>query len=153
MSDGIKIPLSGGQYFAIVDEEDFERVNQYTWSASWESAKRSKLYALTRVRIEGKRVGIKLHRFVMNLPPYLEDPERKVVHHRNARETLDCRKSNLVIVTQFVNLLHNPNWQRPAGYPLPPSPGDNYELCHECGKATDASAVFVCSTCRVGVWV
>lgn len=148
--DYAELPLSGG-YVAKVDAADYEWLAQWKWSVSRESRGRKKLYAVRREFRDGKWVGIKLHRLLLDLPPYLEDPERRIGHHKND-DGLDCRRGNLIIVRQFVNMAMSPNWKRPPGYPPPPSPTCNYELCTECARETDAREVFICAACRVGLW-
>lgn len=52
-----------GKYAAIIDNEDFERVNQFKW---WVSKERNNTYAGMTVRINNKRSTIKMHQFIMN---------------------------------------------------------------------------------------
>ena len=63
----------------MVDDEDFDRVNQYRWSNS---------HGYANTIIKGKKV--KLHRFIMDI---VDVPEI-VIDHIN-RDTLDNRKCNL----------------------------------------------------------
>jgi hypothetical protein len=93
-----QIPLSKGLY-ALVSDEDFEKVNQYKWYASLES-RGTKYYAIRRVTIDGKRVKIRMHRFIMGLPIGLYD--ERVVNHINDCP-LDNRRENLEIVTEEEN--------------------------------------------------
>lgn len=44
ISESLKIPVSGGRYFATVDPEDFERVSQHKWSLA-RSGNRRTFYA------------------------------------------------------------------------------------------------------------
>ena len=73
--------------FAKVDDEDFDKINQYKWcfieshGASW--------------RRKGK--GILMHRFIINAPKYLE------VDHKNG-DRLDNQKNNLRICTHADNM-------------------------------------------------
>ena len=76
------IPLTKGQY-AIVDAEDYERVNQYKWCASGGNRKRT-MYAM---RIQNHKC-ILMHRFLMGAS------EGMVVDHINGNG-LNNRKSNL----------------------------------------------------------
>ena len=83
-----KIKLTRDQV-ALVDNENFEYLNQFKWYAS----KKSSGYYAHRVEntSTGKRY-IKMHREIM-------DPsENMQIHHIN-HNTLDNRKSNLKIVT------------------------------------------------------
>ena len=86
-----EIPLTQGK-ITLIDNNDFERVNQYKWLYE-----NSKGYALRREYIRGsirkhqKQNNIKLHRFILNFPIGQVD-------HINGNR-LDNRKHNLRIVT------------------------------------------------------
>ncbi len=84
-----KLPLTQGK-FAIIDNSDFDYLNQWKWSFD-----RSIGYA---VRTE-KSHKIYLHRLLMN------PQERKQVDHINGRK-LDNRRNNLRNVTHTQNT-HN----------------------------------------------
>lgn len=78
------IPLSQGK-FAIVDPEDFTRLNCFKWYAvksghCW--------YALRKEYRGGKTYKIRMHRDVAQTPPGM------VTHHKNGNP-LDNRKINL----------------------------------------------------------
>lgn len=89
VAEGRIIPLTKG-FFAIVDEEDFERVNQFRWH--WNDG-----YARRTIRTpSGKRTCQILHRFIMGDPPEME------VDHKSMNK-LDCRKDNLRICTKAQN--------------------------------------------------
>ena len=81
-----KIPLGDGQ-FAIIDDEDFDLVNQYQWRGHKGGKNCDHVYAVTRLR---------MHRLIMNAPPGM------VVDHING-DTLDNRKSNLRICSTAQN--------------------------------------------------
>lgn len=88
-STGRIVPLTQG-FFAVVDEEDFERVSKFCWLWSGGYAKRT-------VRMpDGKRKTQYLARFIMGEPPEME------VDHRSMN-TLDNRKENLRICTKAQN--------------------------------------------------
>lgn len=150
-SPAVELPLSGG-YSATIDAADFAWLNRWKWSVTWESNGRVKGYGVRRETVAGKRVGIKLHRLILGLPPFLDDPERRVAHHRND-DGLDCRRSNLYSIPQRVNMLLAPGWRRGPGYPPPPSSTCDYQVCETCGKETDSRLLYVCAGCRLGVWV
>lgn len=76
--------------FALVDAEDYERVNQFKWCVS---AKGNKMYAYRKDH--GKNVY--LHQFLMN------PPQGKVVDHIDGNG-LNDRKSNLRNCTKQQNL-------------------------------------------------
>lgn len=81
-----KIELSQGQY-AIVDDEDYDVLNQWKWCADYcKSGK--KFYAKRTCYLNGKK-RIRMHRFVTNTT------DRNIeVDHINGN-SLDNRKSNL----------------------------------------------------------
>jgi len=84
-----EIVLSKGMT-AIVDEDDFERLNQFKWYANYINRY---LYARRNIRINGKWAScISMHREIMNPPAGM------VVDHIN-HNTLDNRKENLRICT------------------------------------------------------
>jgi hypothetical protein len=90
------IPLTRGM-FAQVDDEDFERVSAYKWSAHTSSGT---VYARRRPRVIGqrpKKESIYLHRFILRVTS-----DAKVDHVNH--DGLDCQKSNLRTCTQSQNL-------------------------------------------------
>lgn len=84
------IPLTQGMY-SLVDEEDYERVSEYSWCAH--KAKWGMYYAVTN--IDNKTV--RLHRFIMNTV------HREVFIDHKSLDTLDNRKSNLRPATNGEN--------------------------------------------------
>lgn len=80
------IPLTQGK-FAIVDDEDFERVNSRKWCACVKKSTNSvKVYALSAVRKpNGTKTLIKLHQFILG---------DRNIDHRNGNG-LDNRRHNL----------------------------------------------------------
>jgi len=84
-----KITLTQGKH-ALVDDEDFERVNQYTWCAN---SVGSNFYAY---RKSGNKT-ILMHRFIMNVT----DPNIIVDHKYH--DTLDNRKLGLRLCTKTEN--------------------------------------------------
>lgn len=97
-----QIPLTKG-YSAIVDDEDFELVNQWKWTATEVKSKNHiTVYARRTVRFEdGKQRTLLLHRFLMDAPKGVE------VDHKN-RNGLDCRRSNLRCATHSQNKANSP---------------------------------------------
>lgn len=82
-------------YVAIVSNLDWSRVSQYSWHVHFSKGKgkkRGQPYA--RATVNGKKVY--LHRWLLDA--------RKPMHvdHKNT-QTLDCRRSNLEIVTHKEN--------------------------------------------------
>lgn len=80
-----KVPLIGkkgkGKY-AIINDEDYEKISRYRWYCCGG-------YAISDF-------GVRMHRFIMNPPQDL------VIDHIN-HDRLDNRRSNLKICTQFEN--------------------------------------------------
>lgn len=80
------IPLTQGQY-ARVDEENYEELNQFNWSARW-SLETQTFYALRNVRREDHKFHTELmHRYIIRA-------QWARIDHIN-HDTLDNRKSNL----------------------------------------------------------
>lgn len=77
----------------LLDNEDFERVNKYTWHVNMQMVgKRVKFYVNRYVRVGDKCKEARLHRFIMKAP------RSKVVDHRDANP-LNNQKYNLRICT------------------------------------------------------
>jgi hypothetical protein len=90
------INLSQGKV-AIVDAEDYERVNQFKWYATKMRRRTcTRFYACRTIWLgvhkKKKHEMVFLHRFIMNAPAGV------TVDHAN-RDPLDCRKSNLRFAT------------------------------------------------------
>jgi hypothetical protein len=103
-----EIPLSQGMV-ALVSEEDYERASAFKWSASRES-RAKKWYAIRWSTVQeqldngwSRRVKIRLHRFIVGLPPGLFDPEARVVDHVSG-DSLDNQRENLRICSQEENM-------------------------------------------------
>lgn len=100
MKEARVIPLTQG-YVAIVDAEDFRRVNRYKWRVTFSGGKGKKKgdpYARGIVKIDGKKKDVYLHRWLMGVT----DPNIQVDHKNHC--TLDCRRSiNLEETTPLEN--------------------------------------------------
>ena len=84
------LPLSQG-YVAIVDDEDFDYLVQYSWYAKKASGRKGSQYYA-----QNWKLG-KMHRFIMKCPKGMQ------VDHIN-HNPMDNRKSNLRICTLKENL-------------------------------------------------
>ena len=80
-----KIDLTKGQ-FAIIDDEDFEKVSQFKWHLG------TRGYA---IRKDSTRKQVSMHRFIMGFPDMDID-------HKNQNK-LDNRKSNFRFCTDLGN--------------------------------------------------
>lgn len=80
------IPLSQG-FVATIDDDDYERVNAFRWSAS---KRRTTVYAQRKIKTpSGRWTSLLLHRFIMNVV----HPKLYVDHADH--DGLNCQKSNL----------------------------------------------------------
>lgn len=88
------IPLTQGR-FALVDDDDFEYLNQFNWYCS-------SGYAVRKLKTQnGKRLSMKMHREI------LKTPDNMTTDHINGNK-LDNRKENLRICTQAENTRNRP---------------------------------------------
>jgi len=76
----------------IVDEEDFDMLNQFVWTAT---GKNGVYYATRHIYIDGKRKSQKMHRLILGNPS-------SIIDHRN-RNTLHNYKSNLRVCNNQEN--------------------------------------------------
>jgi hypothetical protein len=90
-----RIPLTRGKY-AIVDPEDFERLNKYRWYAK---KCKNTFYACRSQGTRRKKTEIKMHREV------IQPPSGMVVDHIN-HNGLDNRKANLRLATHQQNIFN-----------------------------------------------
>jgi len=102
-----KIKLTQGKV-ALVSNEDYELVSKFKWCASLEG-RGTKWYAIRRARINGVSFKIRMHRFIMGLPPGKFD--ERVVDHIN-HDSLDNRRENLEIITQEENMKRSNGWKK-----------------------------------------
>jgi hypothetical protein len=103
-----QIPLTQGQ-FAIVDNEDYVRVNCYNWHARWCPETKS-FYAVRNLVVNEKRTTQQMHRLIL----YLESKDKRQVDHVN-HDTLDNRRENIHAVTCRSNH-HNRKNQSKLGF-------------------------------------
>lgn len=85
-------------YKAIVDDEDFEKVNKYKWQFS-NTKKRGKGYAKNDsiLQEDGSKKRMYMHRFILGI----KDKNIEVDHING--DGLDNRKENLRISNKFTN--------------------------------------------------
>ena len=96
------IPLSKGK-FAIIDEDDFELISKYKWSAT-EPDHRRCIYARTNIKgADGKYYTERMHRLILGM----KKGDGKIVDHING-DGLDNRKSNLRISSSSDNAANVP---------------------------------------------
>ena len=79
----------------LVDDEDFEYLNQHKWYA-WQPMGRKMFYAMRNIQSNGKFTTQSMHTAIMN------SPKRKEVDHING-DALDNRRSNLRTVSNREN--------------------------------------------------
>lgn len=83
-----EIELTQGQY-ALVDDEDFDYLNQWKWFAAYDPSPKS-YYAVYTQYGKERKINIRMHRVITNCPDGYE------VDHINGN-TLDNRRCNLRI--------------------------------------------------------
>jgi hypothetical protein len=98
------ISLGNSDEFAVVDDEDFEKVNQFNWTLSANG------YAYRRMARPERKV-VFMHRFILSF----NDPSLDVDHINGKK--LDNRKSNLRIATRSQNMKNSKaKSTNPSGY-------------------------------------
>ena len=88
-----EIPLNQGKT-TVVDDEDYERVNQFKWSAV---KQRGRWYVVRPIVVNGKRTTNRLHRFILGAQP------NEQIDHINNDGFCNLRK-NLRICGQAGNM-------------------------------------------------
>ena len=92
-----KVLLRNTGHYAIVDEEDFQKVDQFSpWYENDQG------YAIKKTRVKGKNLSIRMHALVNDTPKGL------VTDHING-DRLDNRKENLRSVGQMINSWNSKN--------------------------------------------
>lgn len=93
-----KIALTQGQH-AIVDDDNYEWLNQWKWFAAFDPSSGS-FYAIRKQTVAyGGKVNIRMHREIM------QASNGELVDHKN-HNTLDNRKYNLRIVGSSGNAMN-----------------------------------------------
>ena len=91
-----EIKLTQGKV-ALVDDEDFEYLNQFKWFAVKDKCT---FYAIRNARKEdGTRTTVKMHRIVMKTPEGME------VDHKDG-DGLNCQKYNMRNCTHAQNMIN-----------------------------------------------
>jgi len=90
-----EIPLTQGKV-AIVDDEDYEYLNQFKWTAG---LMHNIWYAVCHIHVNGKDKTIYMHTVILGTPKGMQSD------HKNG-DGLDNRRENLRICTHTQNL-HN----------------------------------------------
>lgn len=102
------IPLTKG-YSAIVDDDDYERLSQYKWTAVVTGQRLKRVYAYRRTDWDQThrrwKKAVYMHREIMKVAARLQ------IDHVN-HDSLDNRKANLRLATASENAAHN---RRAAG--------------------------------------
>ena len=97
MSGTKMVLLRNTGHYAVVDEEDFQKVDQLSpWYENDQG------YAVKKTKIKGKNLSIRMHALVNNTPKGL------VTDHING-DKLDNRKENLRSVGQMINSWNSKN--------------------------------------------
>ena len=87
-----EIKLTQGKV-AIIDDEDFERLNQFKWCVKFDWRN---WYARRMIRVNGKQTTLYMHRAIVNAPKCVQ------VDHRNGNGLDNC-KENLRLCTHQQN--------------------------------------------------
>ena len=88
--------------WVIVDDDLFDYLNQWRWSATWSPITRS-FYATTGSLENKKRKTLYMHREIMNTPKGFDTDH---INH----DTLDNRKQNLRVATRSQNTINTPKY-------------------------------------------
>jgi len=102
------IVLSKG-YFSCVDDDDFDRVNKFKWSASVDN---KTVYAMRKERclITGQRKTVTMHRFIMNQT----DPKIHI-DHADGDGLMNC-KFNLRVCSNQQNAMNRRRINNDSGF-------------------------------------
>jgi len=92
-----KIKLTQGKY-ALIDNEDYDRINQYKWFTRKDG---QNFYAVKKLYIlNGKRRNVSMHQIIMG-----NTPKNKEIDHID-RNGLNNQKKNLRFVTHQENMVN-----------------------------------------------
>ena len=103
-----KIELTQGQV-ALVDDEDYERLNQFKW---YVAKVRNSRYARRHFcGLQGKKAIKAMHHEIMGMPP-----QKLMMDHVNG-DGLDNRRENLRFVSRRQNAQNRVFWKSTSEYP------------------------------------
>ena len=106
-----KIPLSQGQ-FALVDDEDYDELMKFRWSASYHEDTES-FYA---VRFGRKCEGVIRGKYIAMARVIMNAQKGEYVDHKN-HDTLNNQRINLRICTALQNMMNRgPTKNNTSGY-------------------------------------
>lgn len=112
------IPLSQrshrtrGKYSALVDQEDYERLIKYPWTAR--VSRSGTVYAIRREYRDGVKKCIWMHNEVLQRE--IVYPETPIQADHKNKNALDNRKENLREVTPTQNAINTINAEEAKGY-------------------------------------
>lgn len=103
------IELTQGQV-ALVDDEDYEYLNQWNWHAQYSPSMNSYYAVRDSSRKSGKRASIRMNRVIMDVDSSFD------VDHKN-HNTLDNQKENLRICSKSQNMYNKNTYKNnSSGY-------------------------------------
>lgn len=85
---------------SLIDDDDWELVSKYKWHAL---CKEGRWYARTKLRINGKWIGLEMQKLIMGVP--IGSPRNDLVDHRDG-DGLNNRKENLRRCTKSQNMMN-----------------------------------------------
>lgn len=95
-----EIKLANTTEVALVDDEDFEFINQYSWHFRSQKIR----YASSSIKIDGKRLNKLMHRLIMKVS------ENEQIDHIDGNK-LNNQKNNLRIATKSQNRMNIPKFK------------------------------------------
>ncbi len=91
-----KIKLTQGKY-ALVDDEDYDFLNQWKWCAHYQPTRNSGKYnAVRSAVVDGKNITILMHRLIMDAPAGV------IIDHKD-RNPLNNQRHNLRFANHSLN--------------------------------------------------